>query len=406
MTRAGSTSQALVRDYQVVTDNTPVSTEALKRLTVMCPPGKKVMGGAWEIFDSNGTPLRGFPTHDAPLMSGEGWTVGAKQAPGGQSNWYLQVRATCADSSLLAGYEVVRAAGVRWVQEAEETPYVTCPAGKLQLGGGWSITGASGEIVEGYVRGGSMVHTSQQGWSAWVGRPAPGVWEPWNSYAYVICANSFTLPGQQIVVAETGYELTTRKQLQVSCPVGKRGAGIGWIGLDEGNYYARIELDVQRASADANTWLVAVTHEAYYFPNSFYYPWKLQLKLVCVDATAPSSCGPTVGSMTFTSEGPTQWPAACWRPFDVPGNPFNKLIPTTAKKYQLHHNTVDIVKQVSRPTTHSRPTHATSSGAGTTPSAPPTDIAGRSKDGLSGFPGGPCRRAARRARPPITLTPT
>ncbi|MBF5043583.1 hypothetical protein FGE12_14395 [Aggregicoccus sp. 17bor-14] len=45
----------------------------------------------------------------------------------------------------------------------------------------------------------------------------------------------------------------------------------------------------------------------------------------------PPTCSPTPATMTFNSNGPDAFPAACWRPFLNDGNPFNQPIPDTAK---------------------------------------------------------------------------
>jgi hypothetical protein len=58
------------------------------------------------------------------------------------------------------------------------------------------------------------------------------------------------------------------------------------------------------------------------------------------------ACTPTLASMRFTAKGPSTWPAACWRPFDTPSNPFVRPIPSSAKVQQLHGNSSPIVTQL------------------------------------------------------------
>lgn len=66
----------------------------------------------------------------------------------------------------------------------------------------------------------------------------------------------------------------------------------------------------------------------------------------------PATCNPTPATMTFTAQGPQTWPAACFRPFEVPGNPFYREIPATARTNQLRSGYQDVVTHLLTTWTH------------------------------------------------------
>lgn len=57
-------------------------------------------------------------------------------------------------------------------------------------------------------------------------------------------------------------------------------------------------------------------------------------------------CNPAPGTMTFNVDGPNEWPAACWGPFNNNSNPFYREIPATAKVNQVDARSFDIVQQM------------------------------------------------------------
>lgn len=66
----------------------------------------------------------------------------------------------------------------------------------------------------------------------------------------------------------------------------------------------------------------------------------------CTKSPPPTACDPKLQTMSFTPDGPSTWPAACWKPFDTATNPFVRPIPQSAKSNQLHANSSLIVTQL------------------------------------------------------------
>jgi hypothetical protein len=60
---------------------------------------------------------------------------------------------------------------------------------------------------------------------------------------------------------------------------------------------------------------------------------------------AQTDCMPPE-TMPFSENGPTQWPGACWRPFEHPNNPFLQEIPQPVECRPVHTNSDNIVKQL------------------------------------------------------------
>lgn len=88
-----------------------------------------------------------------------------------------------------------------------------------------------------------------------------------------------TVPGYQVVVAETAVDNVASKQLQVSCPPGKKALGAGWGVLDSTSAILEGEATYFEPAYDGSSWLTNARNLSAFSPQ-----WKLQVRVVCANA--------------------------------------------------------------------------------------------------------------------------
>jgi hypothetical protein len=92
-----------ISGYEVVTEYSDLDDKDHKQKIVLCPAGKKALGGGWAVVDWDNRYLISWRPHDGvdsePYQSGTGWIVNVRileppPTPGGE--WKLRVRVICA----------------------------------------------------------------------------------------------------------------------------------------------------------------------------------------------------------------------------------------------------------------------------------------------------------------------
>ncbi len=126
----------------------------------------------------------------------------------------------------------------------------------------------------------------------------------WKLQVRVLCASALT--GYEVVPFETAVDSVAGKQLQMSCPAGKKALGAGWSVLDSTNIILEGEALYFGPSYDGSGWLVNARNT-----SSFASSWKLKGQLLCAPESSLS------GYEVVTTESPvdgTSWKqvqAAC-----------------------------------------------------------------------------------------------
>ena len=89
----GPQGQDGVSGYQIVSSSIvgiPPGVPAIER-SVLCPPGKKALGGGWTVGSDAGVGIASLPT-----LSGQAWTVGIRNTSASETI-DTQIFAICAD---------------------------------------------------------------------------------------------------------------------------------------------------------------------------------------------------------------------------------------------------------------------------------------------------------------------
>ncbi len=206
-----------------------------------------------------------------------------------------------AQSSLLSGYEVVTSE-TQVDSNSSKQLRVACPTGRKALSGGWSVLDSTGGILEG------SATYSAPSWDGteWMvnARNLSTYASTWKLQVRVLCASALT--GYEVVPFETAVDSVAGKQLQMSCPAGKKALGAGWSVLDSTNIILEGEALYFGPSYDGSGWLVNARNT-----SSFASSWKLKGQLLCALESSLS------GYEVVTTESPvdgTSWKqvqAAC-----------------------------------------------------------------------------------------------
>lgn len=265
------TEQAL-GGYQVVSAETPVSTQADKQLSVACPTGTKAIGAGWGVLDATGANLDGIASYFAPSFDGASWLVNAKNTSSYASSWKLRVRVICG-SATLAGYEVA-IADTALTTAAIKQLAPACPIGKLSLGAGWSVLDSTNGILEG-----EALHfaPSFDGGSWLVRARNHSSFSPsWKLQTRLICVDASAVAGYQVVAAETPADTAGVKQLNASCASGTNATSLGWAVLDSTSAILDGAALYSLPSFDGSSWLTNARNHSSFSPT-----WKLRVRAIC-----------------------------------------------------------------------------------------------------------------------------
>ena len=83
-------------EYEVVVDETAVTSVPSKQLQVDCPDGKRALGAGWSVLDSTSAILDGQATYFEPAFDGSHWLVNAQNRSDFAGEWKLRLRVICA----------------------------------------------------------------------------------------------------------------------------------------------------------------------------------------------------------------------------------------------------------------------------------------------------------------------
>jgi hypothetical protein len=92
----GKDSTAIVRDYEVVTNQTATNSTKYKEVGADCPTGKKPIGGGAVIFWSSDETAVQEPRLQGSWMSGNSWRGAAQADLADSQSWSLQAQVICA----------------------------------------------------------------------------------------------------------------------------------------------------------------------------------------------------------------------------------------------------------------------------------------------------------------------
>jgi hypothetical protein len=262
--------------YEVVVQESAVGSEATKQLQVSCPAGKKALAAGWSVLDATSAILDGNATYSEPAYDASSWLVNAQKVSTYAATWKLRMRVICGTADAAAGYEVaVQESAVGG--EAAKQLALSCPAGKRALGSGWSVLDGTGAILEGRATYAEPTYDA----SGWMvnAQKVSTFSATWKLRLREVCGTATTAAGYEVVVRESTIGSEATKQLQASCPAGKKALGAGWSVLDGTGAILEGRATYFEPAYDASGWMVNAQKVSTYAPT-----WKLRLRMVCASA--------------------------------------------------------------------------------------------------------------------------
>ncbi|MEV4417987.1 hypothetical protein [Catellatospora sp. NPDC049609] len=155
---------------------------------------------------------------------------------------------------------------------AAKTLNKSCPAGSVALGGGGSVSGATGHIGMDFM----IPLSGGTGWSITGREDASGTGASWSLGTTVLCAPAPA--GYAIVSGSSAWSSPSKNWHTVSCPLGQVALGVG--GAVNGS--AVSELLLQDLRIDGSSVTVGISeHESGFDAN-----WQVQAKAICADQPA------------------------------------------------------------------------------------------------------------------------
>jgi hypothetical protein len=261
--------------YSVVSAETPLSTLAMKQLSVACPAGTKVLGAGFGVLDSTSAILDGVATYSAPSWNGASWLTNARKLSGFTNEWKLRVSIVCANDTL-AGYEV-RVAETPTDPNAVKQLISHCPRGKVATSAGFGVLDDTSAILDGEALY-SLPHYDGKGWLTNARKNS--VFSPsWKLRTRMICVAASALPGYQVVMQDTVVDTFPVKQLNVACPRGRRTLGAGFGVLDETSAILDGVALYSLPSYDGASWLTNAKN----YDTSFAPAFKLRVTTLCAE---------------------------------------------------------------------------------------------------------------------------
>ena len=177
------------------------STSATKSVTVACPPGKQVLGAGGLLSGGAGRLLSTVSTGTAMTHV----TVrGIEDDDGTATSWLARAFAICANTAV----RVFNTTATN--SAASKSTSATCPAGKVQTGGGGEITGGGGQVRFDQPGGAGSALGMEDG---------NGTSALWYARAFSICHTA--LAGREALLASGALNSTNPKSTLRACPDGK-----------------------------------------------------------------------------------------------------------------------------------------------------------------------------------------
>jgi hypothetical protein len=190
----------------------PFNSEPTKTVAAYCPAGTRVTGGGGSVDRNPGHVVltRMRPVHTNNLDRFE--VVGAEDETGTSLKWTVTAIAICA--SPVDGMEIVSLTHTGG-DSLYNYAFVTCPTGKLPIGGGGQITGGQGQVQLGYQRDLYSHSTFASGLE-----DANGFDGDWTVTAYAVCV-PIPPPGSvRTVATNSDVDSTNPKTVTATCPPG------------------------------------------------------------------------------------------------------------------------------------------------------------------------------------------
>jgi hypothetical protein len=197
-----------------------VSTSVDKGVTVSCPAGKRVVGSGADI--SGYLAGRGAVVLDDVIPTSTTVTAYAYEVEEGTSlSWAIRAWAVCGNTN----GSMTTSSNVSATNSSSKDVTVTCPAGKVVLGTGASITGGRGEVVIDEIIPTTTTVTAK----ALEDPTGGGYFDDWSIRAYARCGDE---PGGRTIVSSTTTSNSVDKGGSAPCPTGKVvfGGGFDIIG--------------------------------------------------------------------------------------------------------------------------------------------------------------------------------
>jgi hypothetical protein len=198
---------------------TSATNSVNKSQTVMCPAGKKVLGGAGRVDGGAAAGEVGLLSA-TPLASGAGFTVrAAEDADGTGGTWSLTAIAFCAPAP--AGLQYVSHTFTAGSTKSRWSS-ITCPKGTKVLGAGATITGGDAHVLLGGIRPEDNDRTvTATGYEDEAGTTAN-----WSVTATATCVSS--VQGLEIAQAATAQSVDASvASATLTCPTGTSLYGVG-----------------------------------------------------------------------------------------------------------------------------------------------------------------------------------
>ncbi|GAA2397553.1 hypothetical protein Cme02nite_05830 [Catellatospora methionotrophica] len=243
--------------------STGPSDSVAKTQNRACPAGTVALGGGGAVTGATGNIGLDFML---PVSGDTTWSVtGREDENGTASNWSLSATVLCAPAP--SGYQVVSGSSA-WSSPSTKSHLVSCPIGKVALGVGGAVSGAStSELILEDLR----IDTSSV--TVTGAEDGTGFAADWQVQARAICANQPA--GYERLLDDSVLSSTSVKSVTVTCSAGRRVHGVGAEILGgEG----QVRLTAVHAVSTT-----AVTATATEDDNGFSGNWKVRAFAVCAN---------------------------------------------------------------------------------------------------------------------------
>ncbi|MEV7225622.1 hypothetical protein AB0M79_01185 [Polymorphospora sp. NPDC051019] len=257
----GAAPAAAVPGLDRVNSVGPRNSDAKSR-TAFCAPGDTVLGGGGRI--GGAVPEQVGMDFMLPLVDGTGFSVtGREDETGTNATWSVTATALCAPAP--AGFEVVSGTSSPTSVD-EDWLTIPCPLGKVALGVGGAVIGASNSEVlleDLRIDTGSVTVAGAEDGTGFAGN--------WQIHARAMCANQPA--GYERLLDDSDYDSVSSKSVTVTCSPGRQVHGIGAEILG-GNGQVRLTA----AHAPDTT---SVTASAVEDEDGFSGSWKVRAFAIC-----------------------------------------------------------------------------------------------------------------------------
>lgn len=280
MVAVAPSASAAVPDLSYLGAFSAKNSDVYKAVQVLCPPGKKIFGGSFDLQGAEGAiVLDDFIPFDngvqSGLIVGAGEIVGpgeSSDTSGTSAQWQIAATAVCGTPP--PGYAIHRQSSV-FPNLPSQTADATCPGEKRVLGAGASLTNGFGQVSVSVLE---IVSTSSVRATGLEDKDRYS--EQWVVTAYAICADA-TLPGWGVAFNRTPVDNSVTKTTTALCPGPVKVTGAAWgifrhsDNQDDADRYI-VRTNLANTPGPTNTATAVATE-----PGSE--RWMLEAYVVCAD---------------------------------------------------------------------------------------------------------------------------